>query len=129
VYDNSAANLANPDATRQVPWGLQSYDEMLYGGFFFRWENGTSEKPVHDELNFQIAQFYGALDNDFSGTLTPNEMPEWLLKPFKAGKLAAFDVNADNALSHPEYRAFTDYRRAQSVKRRNSEEQSQTGGN
>ena len=75
VYDNSAANPANPDATREVPWGLQSHDEMLYGGFFFRWENGTSKNPVHDELNFQIAQFYGALDDDFSGALTHNEMP------------------------------------------------------
>jgi hypothetical protein len=126
VYDNSTANLANPDATRQVPWGLQSHDEMLYGGFFFRWENGTSKKPLHDSLNFQIAQFFGALDDDFSGTLTPNEMPRWLRRPFKTGKLEAFDVNKDDALSPPEYRAFTEYRRAQITKRRASEAPSTT---
>jgi hypothetical protein len=121
VYDNSVANLANPDAARQVPWGLQSHDEMLYGGFFFRWENGTSEKPVHDELNFRIAQFYGALDDDFSGALTHNEMPEWLRRPFKNGKLAKFDSNKDDALSPTEYRAFTEYRKAQSAKHGASE--------
>jgi hypothetical protein len=121
VYDNSSANPANPDASREVGWGLQSYDEMLYGGFFFRWENGTTQHPVHDELNFQIAQFYGAVDNDFNGKLTPNEMPQWLRKPFDAGKLTSFDKNKDNALSPPEYRAFADYRRAERAKSRATE--------
>ncbi len=117
VYDNSTANPANPNAQRNVPWGLQSKDEMLYGGFFFRWDKGTAENPVHDELNFQIAQFYGALDNDFSGVLEVNEMPPWLRKPFEAGQLAQFDKNSDNALNQSEYRAFTEYRRAQRTKR------------
>ena len=121
VYDNSTANLANPDAKREVPWGLQSYDEMLFGGFFFRWENGTSGKPVHDELNFQIAQYIGGLDDDFSGVLTLNEMPSWLREPFKAGKLAPFDVDNDSALSPMEYRAFIEYRRAERAKQLASE--------
>jgi peroxiredoxin len=30
-YDNSAANLANPDPTRTVEWGEQTWDEMLIG--------------------------------------------------------------------------------------------------
>ncbi len=32
-YDNSAGNLANPDPTKQVTWGEQSWDEMLLGYF------------------------------------------------------------------------------------------------
>jgi hypothetical protein len=126
VYDNSAENLANPDSTREVPWGLQSHDEMLYGGFFFRWENGTSEKPVHDETNFQIAQFYGSFDDDFSGALTPNEMPKWLREPFEAGQLAPFDADKDDALSRAEYRAFTEYRRAERAKSRVAKEKEAT---
>jgi hypothetical protein len=110
VYDNSTENPANPDATRNVSWGLQSENEMLYGGFFFRWENGTSEKPVHDELNFQIAQFYGAFDDDFNGELELNEMPRWLRRSFEAGRLRQFNANRDNVLSHSEYRAFAEYR-------------------
>ena len=35
-WDNSAQNPANPDPTREVPWGLQSWDEMLYGAIDFR---------------------------------------------------------------------------------------------
>ena len=30
-WDNSARNPANPDANRAVPWGEQSFDEMLFG--------------------------------------------------------------------------------------------------
>jgi hypothetical protein len=30
-YDNSANNPANPDPTRTVHWGDQTYDEMLLG--------------------------------------------------------------------------------------------------
>ncbi|MFK8042479.1 hypothetical protein [Congregibacter sp.] len=116
VYDNSPENIANPDAARTVPWGLQSYDEMLYGGFFFRWENGTAENPVHDEMNFNIAQMYGALDDDFSGALTADEMPSRLREAFEAGKLAPFDANKDDALSHAEYRAFVEYRSEQRAK-------------
>lgn len=128
VYDNSTANLANPDATRQVPWGLQSYDEMLYGGFFFRWQNGTSKKPVHNKQNFRIAQIFGALDDDFSGALTVNEMPASLREAFEAGQLAPFNTNKDDALSHSEYRAFTKYRMAESANHQSAGEQSAASG-
>lgn len=30
-FNNSASNPANPDPTREVRWGLQTYDEMLLG--------------------------------------------------------------------------------------------------
>lgn len=36
VYDNSTQNPANPDPNRTVPWGEQSFDEMLYGVVQFR---------------------------------------------------------------------------------------------
>lgn len=33
VYDNSENNPANPDATKTVKWGQQTYDEMMIGYF------------------------------------------------------------------------------------------------
>lgn len=36
TYDNSAQNPANPDPNREVPWGEQSWDEMLYGVVRYR---------------------------------------------------------------------------------------------
>ena len=36
TYDNSSQNPANPDPNRVVPWGQQSWDEMLYGVVRYR---------------------------------------------------------------------------------------------
>ena len=36
-WDNSAQNPANPDPTAEVPWGLQSWHEMLFGSIGFRY--------------------------------------------------------------------------------------------
>jgi peroxiredoxin len=36
TYDNSSQNPANPDPNREVPWGEQSWDEMLYGVVRYR---------------------------------------------------------------------------------------------
>ncbi len=36
TYDNSSQNPANPDPNRVVPWGEQSWDEMLYGVVRYR---------------------------------------------------------------------------------------------
>jgi mono/diheme cytochrome c family protein len=34
-YDNSAANKSNPDATKDVHWGDQTWEEMQYTGFLY----------------------------------------------------------------------------------------------
>jgi hypothetical protein len=35
-WDNSAQNPANPDPEREVPWGRQSWDEMIFGAISYR---------------------------------------------------------------------------------------------
>jgi peroxiredoxin len=37
TWDNSAQNRANPDPSQEVTWGLQSTDEMLWGGISYRY--------------------------------------------------------------------------------------------
>ncbi len=37
TWDNSAQNPANPDPNREVPWGQQSWDEMLFGAIRWRY--------------------------------------------------------------------------------------------
>ena len=34
-YDNSASNTHNPDATKDVKWGDQTWEEMQYTGFLY----------------------------------------------------------------------------------------------
>lgn len=113
VYDNSERNRANPDPDRTVTWGLQSWDEMLYGGFFFRWTEGTAENPVHDDLAFRIGQFFGGWDDDFDGVLQGAEMPGRLREAFEGGQLDPFNEDGDDGLSPAEYRRYAKYRRQQ----------------
>ncbi len=52
-YDNSAENPNNPDPTRDVGFGLQSTDEMMFGMFEFIADEGIAPKPVSDETRIQ----------------------------------------------------------------------------
>lgn len=42
TWDNSTQNKANPDPNRVVPWGQQTWDEMLYGVVRFRYVDEAS---------------------------------------------------------------------------------------
>ena len=42
VWDNSDRNPANPDPSREVPWGEQSFDEMFFGTYQFVRDQGQS---------------------------------------------------------------------------------------
>jgi len=39
TFDNSADNPYNPDPTKPVTWGEQTWEEMLLGGIFYSWKN------------------------------------------------------------------------------------------
>jgi hypothetical protein len=42
TWDNSTQNEADPDPNREVPWGLQTWDEMLYGVVRLRYVDGAA---------------------------------------------------------------------------------------
>ena len=42
VWDNSERNPANPDPSREVPWGEQSFDEMFFGTYQYVKDRGQS---------------------------------------------------------------------------------------
>ncbi len=48
-WDNSAQNPANPDPTREVPWGEQSWDEMLFGAITLRYLD-EAEAATYDQV-------------------------------------------------------------------------------
>ena len=45
TWDNSTQNKANPDPNREVPWGQQTWDEMLYGVVRFRYVDEAAAPP------------------------------------------------------------------------------------
>jgi len=47
-FDNSTANKANPDATKEVKWGDQSWDEMMIGWFDVAIPVGKDPKNIRE---------------------------------------------------------------------------------
>ena len=69
-YDNSAGNPANPDPTRDVRWGEQTYDEMHLGYVeYVVMEQTVKAKPESSNGNSQ-ARLFRRLDVDGDGFIT-----------------------------------------------------------
>jgi hypothetical protein len=43
VFDNSSQNKANPDPDREVTWGEQTWEEMVFG--VIRYRNASPDRP------------------------------------------------------------------------------------
>lgn len=105
-YDNSADNPANPDPQREVPWGLQSWDEMLYGAFSYTLVDESTETPIHDRMMARTSQYVGFLDKNIDGKLSWRELPREIKKRLVQG-FKAVDKNGDGGLDHEEMHIIT----------------------
>jgi hypothetical protein len=48
-YDNSANNASNPDPTKEVHWGEQTWDEMQYTGINYTVDNEVSKQRTENQ--------------------------------------------------------------------------------
>ena len=55
AFDNSTQNKANPDPSREVPWGDQSWDEMFFGQVYYKFV---------DQSRYQTAQSDDVVDTN-----------------------------------------------------------------
>jgi hypothetical protein len=76
VFDNSPQSDTNPDPSATVLFGLQSWEEMLYGGVSYRYKEGGLENTGIEEAQFQADLFIGALDANQDSKLEVSELPE-----------------------------------------------------
>jgi peroxiredoxin len=75
VYDNSKENPANPDSTKTITWGEQSWQEMFYTAIRYRWLDETSDHqlPQYDQ-DLNKARMLGMLDANIDGKLQKAEL-------------------------------------------------------
>ena len=107
TYDNSVRNPANPDHNRVVPWGDQSFDEMLYTAFHYEWVGETSDKMDQFAVNDQKLnenRVFGMLDTKMNGKLDPSEMTGPIGKQF-AEAFAKIDADHDGFIEPNELAA------------------------
>lgn len=97
AFDNSEANLANPDPTKTVRWGDQSWEEMMLGFFDVVIprddDRKSAEKPVKTGLDFVGMFDTGDLDGD--GGLSASEVAHHKLL---SEHFNSIDVNGDGLL-------------------------------
>ena len=105
TYDNSKRNAANPDPNRTVPWGDQSFDEMLYTALRYRWVDETSAKmlPQYDK-DLQAGRMMGMFDDNGDGVIEASELKGKMGEGIKA-KFALIDRNHDGKIDKTELAA------------------------
>ncbi|MFO1096176.1 MAG: redoxin domain-containing protein [Planctomycetaceae bacterium] len=101
AFDNSEANLANPDPTETVRWGEQSWEEMLIGYFDCLLPRDDTRKAGSKPFRTMLTadDILEKLDADKNGEISREEA-----KP-NAALTAGFDKvdqNEDGALQLPE---------------------------
>lgn len=105
VYDNSAHNLANPDPKRNVTWGEQTPDEMMYFRLNYRFVDETT-KHVRNDLQARLMQsgLIGGLDANLDGKIEPQELKGPAGAMIKA-RFAQLDKDHDGTLDMAEMQA------------------------
>jgi hypothetical protein len=74
VYDNSKGNPANPDPSKTITWGEQSWQEMLYTALRYRWVDETSDKPVDYDQALNASRMLGMMDTNLDGKIEKSEL-------------------------------------------------------
>jgi peroxiredoxin len=107
-FDNSKNNPANPDPTRTVGWGPQTYDEMMLGYVEYHATDGNETMgrgavgAGGGALLKSLEAIFQKLDRDQDGKLSGDEFPaEWKTRILK------LDTDNDGAVSLEEVRRAT----------------------
>ncbi len=100
-FDNSQANLANPDPTVAVQWGEQTWDEMMIGYFDIAipiQDAGHLLRPDKDPIYVRRARkLMEVYDHDVDNMITKDEAPKMLRKSFDQ-----IDTDVDGKISSEE---------------------------
>ena len=74
IYDNSKRNPNNPDPSKQVVWGDQSWEEMFYMAIRYRWVDETSKHMVNYDQDLNRDRLMGMLDSNIDGKISKAEL-------------------------------------------------------
>jgi hypothetical protein len=104
VYDNSRRNPSNPEPNRQVTWGEQSFEEMLFTSLSYRWVDETAAHRVSWEADLQKGRLIGMMDDNLDGKLQKAEL-KGQMGNMLSNYFAVLDKNRDGALDAGEMQA------------------------
>ncbi|MDO8907653.1 MAG: redoxin domain-containing protein [Pseudohongiella sp.] len=105
TYDNSTANLSNPDPTVTVRFGEQTWEEMLYGGISFRYAEARENDFEINVEEYFASLGMGMFDKNMDGKVSLDEMPERSRQQL-ALAFAFMDKDKTGGLEFEEFRQF-----------------------
>lgn len=108
TYDNSERNVANPDPSKLVTWGDQTFEEMAYMRVNYRWKGETSDNVIgsDDNMGNWGERFFGVVDDNINGLIERAEVDRPMLARFAAA-FPRLDGNGDGALDREEFAAVS----------------------
>ncbi|HEX2817755.1 MAG TPA: hypothetical protein VHN39_15280 [Phenylobacterium sp.] len=104
VYDNSKRNPSNPDPNRQITWGEQSWEEMLFTSLSYRWTDETATHRVNYEGEMNANRLMGMLDDNLDGKIEKSEL-KGRIGDMLAKYWDVLDKNHDGVLDAGEFAA------------------------
>ncbi len=111
-FDNSEANLNNPDPKASVTWGDQTYEEMMIGYFDMAapkhdhpdgWQGDHAGRGGRGGVPFSrmsedgLKKLLKKLDANKDGKLSRDEVPEWLRDHFDQISGGKDSISVDDA--------------------------------
>jgi hypothetical protein len=106
LYDNSVRNPANPDPTKTVVWGDQSWEEMHYTSIYYQWSDETVAKPADATPEMRNWRLMGMLDANLDEKVQRSEV-RGLVANMIGSRFDQLDANKDGVLDMSELKAMT----------------------
>lgn len=103
IYDNSKRNPANPDPSKEIVWGDQSFEEMFYTSMRYRWKDETVEKQTNYDQLLNQTRLMGMMDSDLDDKLQKAELRGQFAQLAAApGAFEMADANKDGGIDQAE---------------------------
>ena len=102
IYDNSARNPANPDPSKEVVWGDQSFEEMFFTQLRYRWVDETAAKQTAYDEDMMKSRMIGMMDSNIDGKLQIDELRGDLGAAIRP-RFALADQNHDGGIDAKEF--------------------------
>jgi hypothetical protein len=103
IYDNSKRNPANPDPSKEIVWGDQSFEEMFYTSLRYRWADETVEKQTNYDQLLNKTRLMGMMDSNLDDKLQKTELRgQFAQLAAGPGAFEMADANKDGGIDQGE---------------------------
>jgi mono/diheme cytochrome c family protein len=102
IYDNSKRNPANPDPSKEVVWGDQSFEEMFFTQLRYRWVDETAANQTGYDEEMLKTRLVGMMDANIDDKIQVGELKGGIGDAIRP-RFAQADANGDGGIDAKEF--------------------------